>query len=164
MILYEFLLPVRSNDGSEIPDRIYKGLLGRILALAGGYTLPGKALGGWINGQGSTQVENMLPLRVACTPDQAQEIVAMIADTFPDQESLMSYVLSDQVQFTRLQSFEEHVAAKLAAKLATLGNRASQAAWDIEDALRRVRGAALEHKGEALGRLHRVTRSAQAIT
>lgn len=93
MKLYEILLPVLRNDGGTYaPERA--DYLRRIGEAVGGYTVFAQVRGHW-HGQN----EYMVPVRVACDPVQWRNLVSLALVTFPDQESILHYVLADDITF-----------------------------------------------------------------
>lgn len=106
MKLYEILLPVyRNNCGHYKLERA--DFLRRLETMAGGYTLCPIVEGAW-HDNGETQIEDMIPVRVACDPQVWRNIVSLALVTFADQKSILWYVLADDVTFaSRNAALEE---------------------------------------------------------
>jgi hypothetical protein len=109
MRLYEILVPVRDNTGTLIPQDTHKLLADRIVTIAGGVTLCEPVFGCWRNPDtGQVQGERMIPLRVACNShDQWPLVIIECQLAYPDQQELMSYVVGEDVVFTK--RFARHV-------------------------------------------------------
>lgn len=105
MKLYEILLPVYRNSGAHY--KIERAdFLRRVETMAGGYTQCLSVKGAWRD-NGETQIEDMIPVRVACDPQVWRNIVSLALVTFADQKSILWYVLADDVTFTTREAAPE---------------------------------------------------------
>lgn len=69
----------------------------RVRRIAGGLTILKSAKGQWVcPDSGVTYQERVIPVRIACTRDQIEQIAHLTADHY-DQKAVMFYRVSDQV-------------------------------------------------------------------
>lgn len=95
--LYEILVPTRYGD-TEKPIRTvhHKRWDEKVRQISGGLTIfhPGK--GQWLH-DGELIAERVIPVRVACTPGQIEQIVETTLDHYR-QKAVMFYKVTDHVE------------------------------------------------------------------
>lgn len=65
-------------------------------ALTGGLTILRPAIGQWLSPKGELFKERMIPVRIACSRAQIEEIINFTL-TYYDQLAVMAYKVSDEV-------------------------------------------------------------------
>lgn len=90
--LYEIFVPIRWNNGCKIDVSFHQQWDRRVVAITGGLTLMPQIAGKWL----SDNREDMLPVRIACSPDKIRKVAKLTKD-FYIQESIIYYVISDEV-------------------------------------------------------------------
>lgn len=96
MKIWEILVPTEMPAGRPVRTRQHREWDIRVRRVAGGLTVLQPARGQWVSGLGVLAVERMIPVRIACTEKQINEIADMTA-VFYDQEAVMFYQVSDNV-------------------------------------------------------------------
>lgn len=84
-----------SNDGKPFRLRFHRVWDQKVRAIAGGLTVLHPARGQWLAPDGTLFVERMIPVRVACTEAQIQEIADLTASHYA-QRAVMYYLVSDR--------------------------------------------------------------------
>jgi hypothetical protein len=69
----------------------------RVRRITGGLTIHTPARGQWVGNGGQLFSERMIPVRIACGPDEIERIVEITAE-FYDQHAVMVYCVSDDVR------------------------------------------------------------------
>lgn len=90
--LYEVLVPCQTNDG--VPANNHDTLVAWIRGLCGGVTVCPRVDGHWVGEGGKLYVEQMLPVRMVTTQEQAVRIATVVRDTFR-QECVFLAVIGD---------------------------------------------------------------------
>ncbi len=91
MNLYEILVPTEMvRDGKTVPikTRYHRVWDERVRAIAGGITVLTPAKGQWVSPTGQFFSEKMIPVRIACSPDEMREISDMTAGYYNQQAIL----------------------------------------------------------------------------
>lgn len=105
--LFEILVPAQfankvDEDGFpiNIPIEMHRFWDMKVLAITGGLTIRQAAKGLWKSKIGEEVIteEPMIPVRIACTNTQMQEIAQFTKEWY-QQEAIMYYKLSDEVFF-----------------------------------------------------------------
>jgi hypothetical protein len=95
--LWEVLVPtVRRVGGKPYTTRFHRVWDAKVRAIAGGLTVLRPSVGYWTSPAGDIVRERMIPVRVACTEEQARAIGAMTLRYY-DQEAVMLCRVSDKV-------------------------------------------------------------------
>jgi len=93
--LWEILVSTVKN-GKSIRTRYHRVWDAKVREISKGLTILTPARGQWINPDGELFVERMIPVRIACTAEEIEQIADMIA-VYYKQKSVMYYKLSDGV-------------------------------------------------------------------
>lgn len=71
----------------------------KVRAITGGLTIHPPVKGQWVNPHdGELFVERMIPVKIACTPDQIDKVLELTAKYY-DQIEVFAYRVSDKVKF-----------------------------------------------------------------
>ncbi len=97
--LWEVLVPRVLNSGVEIALSHHKQWDENIRQIAGGLTILKTAKGVWESPDGQIFREEMIPVRIACTEEQINQIINLTIEHY-DQEAVMAYRVSDKVIIT----------------------------------------------------------------
>jgi len=97
--LWEVLVPVAWSTGVAVNQDHHKQWDARVRSVAGGLTLLKPVKGQWDSDDGTVH-EKMIPVRVACTREQLDQILEFTAYHY-QQADVMAYVVSDRVVFRR---------------------------------------------------------------
>jgi hypothetical protein len=98
MELWEILVPCQRNDGTPIRTRHHRVWDEQIRRITGGLTILRPAIGQWVSPDGELFHDRMIPVRIACTPNQLDEIIRRTLNHYPDQEAVMVYKISEDVR------------------------------------------------------------------
>jgi hypothetical protein len=96
MKLYEILVPTISNQGIPFRTRFHKVWDEKVKKITGGLTVTPPVKGQWVSTTGELFKERMIPVRIACSPEQINEIADMSAKYY-NQLAIMFYLISDEV-------------------------------------------------------------------
>lgn len=94
--IWEILVPTVRADGEYFRTRQHREWDIRVRRLTGGLTVLPPVRGQWMNALGRLEDERMIPVRVACTEDEINQIADMTA-AFYKQDAVMFYCISDKV-------------------------------------------------------------------
>jgi len=95
--LWEVLVPtVRRVGGRPYRTRFHRVWDAKVRALTGGLTILTPVKGQWVAPDGELFKERMIPVRIACTPEQVKAVVKM-PRAYYDQLAVMAYKISDTV-------------------------------------------------------------------
>lgn len=97
MKLYEILVPITDNKGTQIPDWFHHQWDAEVHRIAGGLTILTPIKGQWISTDNRLFIERVLPVRIACTEEQINLIADFTANRY-NQKSVMFYEVSSNVQ------------------------------------------------------------------
>lgn len=95
--LYEFLIPVRYNDDTLIPDAVHTVLKGHIIEKSGGVTVLPERTGAWVNDKGILMEDATYALQGILTDAEAVEFANRVM-TLCHQEAVLFYVVSREVK------------------------------------------------------------------
>lgn len=93
---YEILVPTQFNDGKPIRTRYHKVWDEKVRKITGGLTIIPPIKGQWISQEGELFSERMIPVRIACTKEQINEI-ADISARYYKQKAILFYLISEDV-------------------------------------------------------------------
>lgn len=93
--LFEILVPTVMN-GKPIRTRFHRVWDGKVRGISNGLTILSPAKGQWISPDGILFTERMIPVRIACTLSQIDEIAKLTAKYY-NQDAVMYYRISDLV-------------------------------------------------------------------
>ena len=96
MYLWEILVPTIRNDGKPYRTRFHRVWDEKVRSISSGLTILNPTRGQWIAPNGELFVERMIPVRIACTEAQINEIADMTAKYY-DQKAIMFYRVADKV-------------------------------------------------------------------
>ena len=94
--LWEILVPVADNNGKLFKKKYHRQWDTKVVAIANGLTILSPNKGSWISSTGKLFREKMIPVRVACTKRQLENILGITADHY-SQQAVMAYKISDEV-------------------------------------------------------------------
>ena len=90
-------MPTVRNDGRPFHLRYHRVWDEKVRAITGGLTVLAVAKGQWIDPTtGELYKERMIPVQIACTRDQIEEIIDMTLQYY-DQLQVMAYRVSEEV-------------------------------------------------------------------
>jgi len=104
MMLFEILVPCQTNQGRPIRTRQHKEWDRRVRRITGGLTVLPPTKGQWVSPSGKIFCERMIPVRIAATAEQMDQIADMTA-AFYEQEAIMYYKVSEDVT---IKQYPEH--------------------------------------------------------
>jgi len=105
--LWEILVPCHRNNGKPYRTRHHRQWDKQVIRVTGGMTIMKPTIGYWQNeqiGVGPGGDDNpiyrdrMIPVRIACTSKQMDEIIRRTLIHYPDQEAVMAYMVSEEVR------------------------------------------------------------------
>lgn len=97
--LFEILVPTQM-DGKPIRTRFHRAWDNKVRLISKGLTVLIPVKGQWVSPSGDLFVERMIPVRIACTRLEMEQIAKLTAEYYK-QESIMFYRISDEVYFRR---------------------------------------------------------------
>jgi hypothetical protein len=93
--LWTVLVPATYPDGQEIDVFTHRLWDERVRTLVGGLTIMKPVKGEWVSLDGDIFREQMIPVLVACTEDQLDQVIGLVAE-FYQQQAVMAYRTSDK--------------------------------------------------------------------
>jgi hypothetical protein len=96
--LYEILVPCNKNDGSPYRTRHHRAWDEQVKKITGGLTILRPAIGKWVSPEGETFKDRMIPVRIACTSEQLDEVMRRTLNHYPDQLACFAYLISEEVR------------------------------------------------------------------
>lgn len=97
MELWEILVPtLRRVGGKPYRTRYHRVWDQKVRALTGGLTIMRPTIGQWIAPSGELFKERMIPVRIACSREQIEQIID-ITLVYYDQLAVIAYKVSDDV-------------------------------------------------------------------
>lgn len=96
--LYEILVPCQRNDGTPIRTRHHRAWDEQIRRITGGLTILKPAIGQWVSPDGELFKDRMIPVRIACTSEQIDEVIRRTLNHYPDEAAVMAYIISEEVR------------------------------------------------------------------
>lgn len=102
--LWEILVPTEMQHPSSfdykklwaITTRYHRVWDAKVREITGGMTILRPAVGQWINDEGQTFIERMIPVRLFCSQEDIEKIADFTAEHYK-QEAIMYYVVSSKV-------------------------------------------------------------------
>lgn len=95
-MLWEILVPTQFNDGKPIRTRYHRVWDAKVREISGGLTIMKPAVGQWISEENELYKERMIPVRIACTEEDIEKIIAFTMKYY-DQLAMMAYAISSKV-------------------------------------------------------------------
>lgn len=96
--LWEILVPCARNDGKAYTTRHHRAWDTQVNRITGGLTILPPTKGKWLNPLGHLFTDRMIPVRIACTSEQMDEIIKRTLNHYPDQEAVFAYLISEEVR------------------------------------------------------------------
>lgn len=96
MMLWEILVPTVDNSGKPFRTRYHRVWDAKVRLLTGGLTVLKPAVGQWVSPDGELFRERMIPVRIACSRDQIEQIIDMTLKYY-DQLAVMAVKISEEV-------------------------------------------------------------------
>jgi hypothetical protein len=93
--MWEILVPCKWNDDKPVRTRHHKEWDKRVRKITGGLTILPPTKGIWVN-EGKIYEERMIPVRIACTDKQINEIMDMTAQHYK-QLAVLCTLISENV-------------------------------------------------------------------
>lgn len=93
---YEILVPTQFNDGKPIRTRYHRVWDKKVRDITGGLTIIPPIRGQWISSDGELFSERMIPVRIACTAEQIEQIADISAEYYK-QKAILYYLISEEV-------------------------------------------------------------------
>lgn len=93
--LWEIMVPTQSNEGKPFKVRYHRIWDGKVRQITGGLTIMPPIKGQWVLGN-LLFTERMIPVRIACTEEQINNISDMTARYYK-QLAIMFYLVSERV-------------------------------------------------------------------
>lgn len=94
--LWEILVPTVSNEGKPYRTRYHRVWDAKVREITGGLTILKPAVGQWVSPDGELFRERMIPVRIACTRDQIEQIIDHTLKYY-DQLAVMAVKISEEV-------------------------------------------------------------------
>lgn len=94
--IWEILVPTETQAGRPIRTRQHREWDARVRRVTGGLTVLQPVRGQWMASHGVLDSERMIPVRIACTEKEINQIADMTAE-FYGQDAVMFYCISDKV-------------------------------------------------------------------
>lgn len=94
--VWEILVPCVKPDGTPNKTRYHRVWDNKVRTITSGLTICPPTKGQWIDPNGVTIFERMIPVRIVCTRTQIEEIVDMTM-AYYDQEAILAYKISGEV-------------------------------------------------------------------
>lgn len=95
--LWEILVPTIRPDGKPYTTRFHRTWDERVRKITGGLTVLQPVKGQWVSQAGGLFMERMIPVRIACTEAQIEQIADLVAKQY-EQLAVMWYRVSDKVR------------------------------------------------------------------
>ena len=96
--MWEILVPTVRNDDRPIKLRFHKVWDDKVRAIAGGMIITSPIKGSWVDPKTLKRMEERsIPVRIACTSEQMDEIMDMTLDYY-EQEAILAYKIYDEVR------------------------------------------------------------------
>lgn len=96
MMIFEILVPKDSNSGRQFTIKHHKEWDVKVREITGGLTVQRKTKGTWISKRGELILEEMIPVKIACTPEEFQKIMRITIEHY-NQYSVLGYLISNVV-------------------------------------------------------------------
>lgn len=93
--LWEVLVPVADNDGTEFSIEHHRAWDENVRDITGGLTIMRTARGQWQDSEGNLFAEKVIPVRVACDEDKVRQIMYLTLGHY-GQLAVMAYQVSDR--------------------------------------------------------------------
>ncbi len=100
--LWEILVPNYAKNGKKYSLDHHHQWDEKVKQISGGLTILKSAKGIWVNRKGKSFREEMIPVRIYCSEDYIEKIIALTLRYY-DQEAIMAYEVSSNVKI-RYQS------------------------------------------------------------
>ncbi len=94
--LWEILVPTVRNNGRPFRTRFHRVWDAKVRAISGGLTICVPAKGQWVSPDGVLFAERMIPVRIACTEQQIEQIADLTANYY-DQNAVLYWLVSERV-------------------------------------------------------------------
>jgi len=96
--LWEILVPASDNEGNDFAPSHHRRWDKRVEKISGGLTILHATKGRWRSPSGEQFFDKMIPVRIACTKSEIENISEMTAKHYR-QKVVMFYCLSELVCF-----------------------------------------------------------------
>jgi len=92
--LWEILVPTVRNDGRPFRLKYHRVWDEKVRAITGGITILQPVKGSWKSADGQFFNERMIPVRIACSEEQMDKIIAITMNYY-EQLAVMAYRISN---------------------------------------------------------------------
>jgi hypothetical protein len=96
--LYEVLVPTMRANGKPIRTRHHRAWDEQIQKITGGLTILRPTVGKWISPDGELFRDRMIPVRIACTSSQLDEVIKRTLTHYPDERAIFICLISEEVR------------------------------------------------------------------
>lgn len=106
--LWEINVPTVHNNGKPFRTRFHRVWDAKVRAITGGLTIYQPATGQWKSEDERVYVERMIPVRIACTKEQIQQVSDLTAKHY-EQLAIFFYCVSEEahiVQYDPAKGFK----------------------------------------------------------
>jgi len=103
--LWEILVPAESNEGIEYRIEHHHAWDDQVRAISGGLTILKTAKGQWLDETGRLYKDTVIPVRVACTEPQIDEIIGLTIAHYK-QKAVMAYLISERVKIVSKEDID----------------------------------------------------------
>jgi hypothetical protein len=79
MTKFVLLLPLRYNDGRDVPRQVLLGMLEELYVLAGGHTIAGTVQGAYRMADGAKQQDESLQVWIGVREEEVSDLRTMVA-------------------------------------------------------------------------------------
>ena len=94
--LWEILVPTIFNDKTPIKRKFHLKWDEKVYTITKGLTILTPTKGKWVSEDNNLFAERMIPVRIACSRAQIEQIIDMTMDYY-DQLAIMAYKVSEEV-------------------------------------------------------------------
>ena len=101
--LWEILVPTMFNDGTPVRRKYHLKWDEKVYAITKGLTILMPAKGKWVSDENKLFAERMIPVRIACSRAQIEQIIDMTMEYY-DQLAIMAYKVSEEVIIKKKQT------------------------------------------------------------
>ncbi len=95
MEMWEILVPTIMNE-RPVRTKYHRVWDSKVRAITGGLTIHPPSKGQWVSPDGELFSERMIPVRIACSRDQIEQIIQMTI-AYYNQEAVLAYMVSNEV-------------------------------------------------------------------
>ena len=110
--LWEILVPTHSNNGAEYAMSHHHAWDDYVRGISGGLTILKTSKGQWLDETGRLFSEKMIPVRVACTESDIDQIIKYTLSHY-EQKAVIAYEVSTKVKIVHEDDSAVHSESSL---------------------------------------------------